>query len=91
MGLLHHLTDALVAWGPAGILLLAILDSSGVPVAGVFDAFLVLIAVERPSVAWLCAGIAGACAVAGAGSGPLPACAIRASSSQCEPGFFFFH
>jgi membrane protein YqaA with SNARE-associated domain len=52
------LTDALVAWGPAGILLLSILDSSGVPVAGVFDAFLILIAVERPSSAWLCAALA---------------------------------
>jgi membrane protein DedA with SNARE-associated domain len=51
------LTDALVAWGPAGILLLSILDSSGVPVAGVFDAFLILVAVERPSSAWLCAGL----------------------------------
>ncbi len=56
--LLHHLTEVLIAWGPAGILLLAILDSAGVPVAGVFDALLVLIAVERPSVAWLCAGLA---------------------------------
>ena len=58
MNLLRHLTDALVAWGPAGILLLSILDSSGVPVAGVFDAFLILIAVERPSAAWLCAALA---------------------------------
>lgn len=48
----------LVQWGPAGILLLAILDSAGVPVAGVFDALLVLIAVERPGAAWLCAGLA---------------------------------
>lgn len=48
----------LVAWGPVGILILAILDSSGVPVAGVFDALLVLIAVKRPEVAWLCAGLA---------------------------------
>jgi membrane protein YqaA with SNARE-associated domain len=56
--LFRHLTDALMAWGPAGILLLAILDSSGLPVAGVFDALLILIAVERPSVAWLCAGLA---------------------------------
>jgi membrane protein YqaA with SNARE-associated domain len=53
-----ELTRILVAWGPAGILLLAILDSSGVPVAGVFDALLILIAVERPSVAWLCAAFA---------------------------------
>ena len=48
----------LVACGPAGILLLAILDSSGVPVAGVFDALLILIAVERPDIAWLCAALA---------------------------------
>lgn len=54
----RHLTDILVAWGPAGILLLSILDSSGIPVAGVFDALLILIAVQRPSVAWLCAGMA---------------------------------
>jgi len=52
------LTDALIAWGPAGVLLLSILDSSGVPVAGVFDALLVLIAVQRPGAAWLCAGLA---------------------------------
>lgn len=52
------MTSALVGWGPAGILLLAILDSSGVPVAGVFDALLILIAVERPGVAWLAAGLA---------------------------------
>jgi membrane protein YqaA with SNARE-associated domain len=56
--LLRHLTDALIAWGPAGILLLSILDSSGVPVAGVFDALLILIAVQRPGAAWLCAGLA---------------------------------
>jgi membrane protein YqaA with SNARE-associated domain len=63
--LLHHLTDALIAWGPAGILLLSILDSSGVPVAGVFDALLILIAVERPGVAWLCAALAVAGSTAG--------------------------
>jgi membrane protein YqaA with SNARE-associated domain len=56
--LLRHLTEVLVAWGPAGILLLSILDSSGVPVAGVFDALLILLAVQRPGVAWWCAGMA---------------------------------
>jgi membrane protein DedA with SNARE-associated domain len=65
--LLKHLTDTLLAWGPAGILLLSILDSSGVPVAGVFDALLILISVERPGVAWLCAGLA----VAGSSIGNL--------------------
>jgi membrane protein DedA with SNARE-associated domain len=63
--LLRHLTDALIAWGPAGILLLSILDSTGVPVAGVFDALLILIAVERPGVAWLCAALAVAGSTAG--------------------------
>ncbi len=53
-----HLTDTLIAWGPAGILLLSILDSSGFPVAGIFDALLILLAVERPGVAWLCAALA---------------------------------
>lgn len=56
--MLHHLTEVLIALGPVGILLLAILDSAGVPVAGVFDALVVLVAVERPSIAWLCAGLA---------------------------------
>lgn len=52
------MTDLLVAWGPAGIFLLSILDSSGVPVAGVFDAMLILISAKNPAVAWLCAGMA---------------------------------
>jgi membrane protein YqaA with SNARE-associated domain len=56
--LLRHLTDALIAWGPAGILLLSILDSSGMPVAGVFDALLIVVAAERPSIAWWCAALA---------------------------------
>ncbi len=54
----RHLTEILVALGPVGILLLSILDSSGVPVAGVFDGLLILISVENPSVAWLCAAFA---------------------------------
>ena len=61
----RHLTDVLVAWGPAGILLLSVLDSAGVPVAGVFDALLILISVQRPDAAWLCAGLAVAGSTAG--------------------------
>lgn len=56
--MLAHLTQVLVAWGPLGILLLAVLDSSGIPVAAVFDALLIFISVERPSVAWWCASLA---------------------------------
>ncbi len=55
---LQHLTTTLEDWGPAGILFLSILDSAGVPVAGVFDALLILIAVKQPGVGWLCAGLA---------------------------------
>lgn len=56
--MLAHLTQVLVAWGPLGILLISILDSAGVPVAAVFDALLIFIAVQRPSVAWWCAALA---------------------------------
>jgi membrane protein YqaA with SNARE-associated domain len=56
--LVRQLTTMLVAWGPAGILFLSVLDSAGMPVAGVFDALLIVIAVERPSAAWLCAAVA---------------------------------
>jgi membrane protein DedA with SNARE-associated domain len=56
--LLAHLTHFLVSLGPLGILLLSILDSAGVPVAGLFDVLLIVEAVERPAVAWWCAGLA---------------------------------
>ena len=56
--MLSHLTQVLVAWGPLGILLLSVIDSAGIPVAAVFDALLILIAVQRPAVAWWCAGLA---------------------------------
>jgi membrane protein YqaA with SNARE-associated domain len=56
--LFSHLTQVLVAWGPLGILFLSILDSTGIPVAAVFDALLIVIAIDRPSIAWWCAAIA---------------------------------
>lgn len=63
----RHLTDTLIAWGPLGILFLSILDSSGVPVAGIFDIALIALAAQRPGVAWLSAGFA----VAGSSIGNL--------------------
>lgn len=63
--MLKHLTDTLIAWGPAGILFLSILDSSGVPVAGVFDAYLILVSVQRPGIAWICAALAVAGSLVG--------------------------
>lgn len=56
--LFRHLTDTLIALGPLGILLISLLDSSGVPVAGVFDALLIALSAKRPDAAWISAGLA---------------------------------
>ncbi len=56
----RHFFDVLVAFGPLGILVLALVDSA-VPVAGVFDVMIAVFAAQRPSVGWWCA----ACAVIG--------------------------
>jgi membrane protein YqaA with SNARE-associated domain len=50
----HHFVDVLVAFGPLGILVLALLDSA-VPVAGVFDVLIAVFASQRPSIGWWCA------------------------------------
>ncbi|MDX2182022.1 MAG: VTT domain-containing protein [Bryobacteraceae bacterium] len=46
------LVATLVGWGPLGVLLLAALDSSGIPLPGGVDATLLLVSVLRPDVAW---------------------------------------
>jgi membrane protein YqaA with SNARE-associated domain len=46
--LLHKLIDALVAYGPLGLLLLSFIDSVGIPIATGMDALLILIAVKAP-------------------------------------------
>lgn len=56
-----QLLDLLIAWGPQGLFLLAILDSAGVPVVGGVDLLLVNVAAANPSKAYWAAG----CAVAG--------------------------
>lgn len=53
-----------MAWGPLGILVLAILDSA-VPVAGVFDVLIAVFAAQRPAIGWWCA----VCAVVGSTAG----------------------
>jgi membrane protein YqaA with SNARE-associated domain len=62
--LFSHFVDVLVAFGPLGILVLALLDSA-VPVAGVFDVLIAIFAAQRPSVGWWCA----VCAVIGSTAG----------------------
>jgi membrane protein DedA with SNARE-associated domain len=41
------------AWGPWGILLLAFIDSAGIPVAVGIDALVILVAAQAPGRAWL--------------------------------------
>ena len=62
--LLRHFVDVLVALGPLGILVLALVDSV-VPIAGVFDVLIAVVASQRPTVGWWCA----VCAVIGSTAG----------------------
>ncbi len=63
--LLRNIANFLVAVGPWGLLALAFLDSSGVPIANALDAYLVFLAVKEPDRAYLYAGIAVAGSVIG--------------------------
>jgi membrane protein DedA with SNARE-associated domain len=54
------LMNTLVSWGPAGVFLVSILDSAGVPSPGGMDALLLLVTIVNPAKAWLCAGLATA-------------------------------
>jgi len=47
--MLAKLTAVLVAYGPAGILVLAFIDSAGIPVASGMDALVILVAAKAPS------------------------------------------
>jgi membrane protein YqaA with SNARE-associated domain len=47
-----HIGEMLRAWGPAGVFLLAILDSAGVPMIGGVDVLLVWVAVNNASTAY---------------------------------------
>jgi membrane protein YqaA with SNARE-associated domain len=59
--MLAKITAALVAYGPLGILLLAFIDSAGIPVSSGMDALIILVAVKDPSRAYVAAwlGVAG--------------------------------
>jgi hypothetical protein len=50
--LLHHLKDALIAFGPLGVFLLAVLDSCGVPLPGAMDVSLIYVAWRSPALAY---------------------------------------
>jgi len=56
--LLHSLTEFLVSYGLWGLLLLAFMDSAGVPLPAGMDALLILVAVRTPERAWWGAAVA---------------------------------
>jgi len=65
MHFLHQLSDALILFGPWGVLLLSLLDSFGVPMPAVMDALLIYVAWKSPDRAWFTAGMAVAGSIAG--------------------------
>ena len=52
---MRKFVDTLIAWGPLGVFVFALLDSAGVPLVGGVDALLLTVSVMRPDVAYLCA------------------------------------
>jgi membrane protein YqaA with SNARE-associated domain len=56
-----------VAWGPHGLLLLAVADSAGVPIVGGVDALLIAVAINTPRLAY----ISAVCAIFGSLIGSL--------------------
>jgi membrane protein YqaA with SNARE-associated domain len=58
MHFLNNIKDILVSYGPIGVLLLAFLDSAGIPVSAGMDAMIILVAVQTPDRAWLVALLA---------------------------------
>ena len=65
MHFLHQLSDALIRFGPWGVLLLALLDSFGVPLPAVMDALVIYVAWHAPERAWFTAAMAVLGSVAG--------------------------
>jgi membrane protein YqaA with SNARE-associated domain len=63
--LLRNIANFLVAIGPWGLLLLAVLDSAGLPLPNGLDAYLVFLAVKEPANAYWYAAIAVAGSVMG--------------------------
>lgn len=58
---MNRLREILVAWGPAGVFVATLIESSGVPSPGGGDAMILLASIAQPESALLCAvlGIAG--------------------------------
>ena len=54
---MRHVVETLRAWGPFGVLVLAALDSAGVPLVGGVDALLIWVSVTMPATASASAGM----------------------------------
>lgn len=52
---MRSFVNSLISWGPQGVLLLAAMDSAGVPIPAGVDALLLVVAAKRPESAWLAA------------------------------------
>src|ERR1700682_2359256 len=57
---MKRFVQLLVSWGPLGVFVLAFVESIGIPNPAGTDALLLLVAIERPSAAILCAVLATA-------------------------------
>jgi membrane protein YqaA with SNARE-associated domain len=57
---MKHFIQVLVSWGPLGVFVLSLVESLGIPNPSGTDALLLLVAIERPSAAALCAILATA-------------------------------
>lgn len=49
---MKELLATLIAWGPPGLFLFAVIDGAGVPTPNGLDALLLLLTINRPSFAW---------------------------------------
>lgn len=57
---MKHFFQVLVSWGPLGVFVLSLVESLGIPNPSGTDALLLLVAIERPSAAVMCAVLATA-------------------------------
>jgi membrane protein YqaA with SNARE-associated domain len=55
---MRHFRDVLISYGPWGLLVLATVESLGIPNPGGTDIALILLTVARPQDAWWCAAMA---------------------------------
>jgi membrane protein YqaA with SNARE-associated domain len=62
---LKEFVATLVAWGPPGLLILAALDSAGIPIPAAVDALLMVLAANAPGTAYFSAAMAVAGSLCG--------------------------